>query len=173
MKINTMSEIRLDKVVINIGIGMNENAIENAKLLIKKLTNHDAGTTLSKRRDPELKLRKGQKIGAVATLRGPVALDLLKRTLDANNNTINSSSIARNSLNFGVKEYIYLSGVKYDPKIGILGMNINAAFSRGGKRVELRRRKPGVIKKSHREIGRDELLEYLKKELNVKLTEGS
>ncbi len=170
---NSMSDIRLEKVVINIGIGMNEDMLENAKLLIKKLTNHDAGATLSKRRDPELKLRKGQKIGAVATLRGPGALELLKKTLDANNNIIGRSSIARNSLNFGVKEYIYLSGVKYDPKIGILGMNINAAFSRKGRRVEQRRRKPGSIKKSHKEIKSEELLAYLMKELNVKISEGS
>ena len=67
---NIMRSIYLDKVVINIGTGSSsEDAADNARLLIKKLTNHEAGYTFSKRRDPELKLRKGQKIGAVATLR--------------------------------------------------------------------------------------------------------
>ncbi len=166
---NKMREIFLDKVVVNIGIGQNESQVENAKALIKKLTGKEAGIALSKRRDPELKLRKGQAIGALATLRKKEASEMLKKALEANNSTISARAIANNSLNFGVKEYIYISGVKYDPKIGILGMNINASFARPGRRVELRRRRSSRIGKRHREITREELAEYLQSHYNVKI----
>ena len=39
---NPMQSIHLDKVVVNIGVGQNENLYDNAKALIKKLTNHEA-----------------------------------------------------------------------------------------------------------------------------------
>ena len=165
---NPMQQVFLEKVVINIGIGQNDNLVENAKALIKKLTNHNAGTAVSKRRDPELKLRKGQAIGAVSTLRKQEAFDLLKRALDANNNVLGKNAIANNSVNFGVKEYIYFTGVKYDPKIGILGMNINAAFRRKGARTGLRKRKSGTPGKKHSRITREEILKYL--ESNFKVT---
>lgn len=170
MEGNKMRSIYLDKVVINIGTGASsEDAADNARALIKKLTNHEAGYAFSKKRDPELKLRQGQKIGAVATLRKEDAYSLLKRALDANNSQLGENAISRNSVNFGVKEYIYFAGVKYDPKIGILGMNINAAFARKGKRVETRRRKRGSVAVRHRDISRDEILAYLEKNFNIKL----
>ncbi len=166
-----MRQIFLDKVVINIGVGQNENLVENAKALIKKLTNHNAGTTVSKRRDPELKLRKGQEIGAVSTLRKKEAYDFLKRALDANSNIITKTAVAGNSLNFGIKEYIYFTGVKYDPKIGILGMNVNAAFARKGARVAHRKRKAGTPDKRHSWITKEEIMQYLQKNFAVKLQE--
>lgn len=164
-----MRSIYLDKVVINIGTGSSsEDAADNARALIKKLTNHEAGYAFSRKRDPELKLRKGQKIGAVVTLRKHDAFDFLKRALDANNNQLSDRAVSNNSVNFGVKEYIYFTGVKYDPKIGILGMNVNAAFARKGKRVELRKRKRSDVAKRHREIKKEEIMGYLEKNFNIK-----
>lgn len=169
MQVNAMKSIHLDKVIINIGIGSNENNIENAKALIKKLTNHNSGSSTARKRNPEFKLRKGQIIGAVSTLRKEEAYNMLKRALDANNNTINSKAIGNNSLNFGVKEYIYFTGVKYDPKIGILGLNVNAAFARKGKRVERRRRRAGSVAERHGRVAREEIEEYLKRNFNVSI----
>ena len=168
---NPMQQIFLDKVVINIGVGQNENLVENAKALIKKLTAHEAGTTVSKRRDPELKLRKGQLIGAVSTLRKKEAHDFLKRALDANSNVISRGAIAGNSLNFGTKEYIYFTGVKYDPKIGILGMNVNAAFARKGARVARRKRKAGTPGTRHSRIRREDIMKYLEDKFKAKMEE--
>ncbi len=168
---NPMRTVYLEKVVINMGVGLNENMVDNAKALIKKLTNHNAGTTVSKRRDPELKLKKGQKIGAVSTIRGKEAFEFLKRALDANNNVLGKNAIANNSLNFGVKEYIYFAGVKYDPKIGIMGLNVNAAFARKGARISNRKRKTSRPSLKHSKITREEISAYLKNNLNITLQE--
>ena len=55
------------------------------------------------------------------------------------------------------------------PKIGILGMNINAAFARKGKRVETRKRMRRKVPVRHRDIKKEEILDYLQKHFNVKI----
>ncbi len=168
-KENPMREIRLEKLVVNIGIGDKEDTYSGARALLEKLTGRSAVATTAKRREPELKIRKGQVIGAMVTLRGDDAYSLLKRALEANNNTVQENAIANNSLNFGISEYIYFSGVKYDPKIGMLGMNINAAFGRRGKRVELRRRKASRVGVWHRNIPKEELQGFIETRFGAKI----
>lgn len=168
---NPMQNIYLGKLVVNIGIGASEEKLDSAKSLLKKLTGREAAYTKAKKRFPEFGIRKGQTIGAVVTLRGKQAADFFKSALDANNNVIFPDSIANNSVNFGIKEYIYFSGVKYDPKIGMLGLNINASFSRKGARVANRKRKGSRMGKKHGSIGKEELLDYIEKNFGAKLGE--
>ena len=168
---NPMQSIRLDKLVVNIGIGSTETKIDNARALLKKLTGRNAAHTTAKKRFPEFGIRKGQIIGAVVTLRSKQAEDFLKNALDANNNTIGRNSIANNSVNFGIKEYIEFSGIKYDPKIGMLGLNVNASFSRPGVRVENRKRKSSSVGAKHRRITKEELRAYLEKNFGAKIAE--
>ncbi len=163
-----MREVRLNKVTVNIGIGDNEDRFQNAKALLEKLTGRIAVATKSKHREPELKIRKGQIIGAMVTLRNKEASELLRRALDANNNTVYESSVANNSVNFGVSEYIYFSGVKYDPKIGMLGLNVNGSFGRMGKRVETRKRGASRVSRSHRDVSREEIMNYMQSKYGVK-----
>ena len=166
---DSMRDIFISKVIVNIGIGSNEQLLPNVKALLKKLTGREGTATHSKKRDPSLKVRKGQIIGAMVTLRKTEALDVLKRTLDANESKIKPSAIANNSLNFGIKEYIDISGMKYDPKIGMFGMNVNASFARKGARVELRKRKRTKADVRHKRITNSEIAEYMKKNFNVSL----
>ncbi len=168
---NSMRDIRLEKLVVNMGIGANEEKLDNARALLKKLTGREAAYTKAKKRFPEFGIKKGQIIGAVVTLRDSAASEFLKNALDANNNTVYTDSIAGNSLNFGIKEYIYFSGVKYDPKIGMLGINVNASFSRRGLRVETRRRKNSRVGSEHRNIPREALQAYLEKSFGIKIAE--
>lgn len=164
---NPMQGIYLDKVVVNIGIGDNENLFQNAKLLLEKLTGHKPIAARSRTRQPELRLRRGQIIGAFVTLRNEDAKGMLKRALDANDSIISERGIAGNSFSFGVKEYIYFPGVKYDPKIGMLGLNVNASFRRKGKRVETRKRRRSKVAVAHREIQGATILDYLKQNFKV------
>ncbi len=168
---NPMQSIFIDKVVLNIGIGSNEDLYQNAKMLLEKLTNRQPVQTRSKRRVPELKIRRGQVIGAMVTLRNQDAHDILKRAIEANDELLKSSSISNNSLSFGVKEYIYFSGVKYDPKIGMLGLNVNASFTRKGRRIETRKRKQSRAGASHKKIANEEIAAYLASKYNAKIGE--
>ncbi len=169
---NPMQEIKLDKVVLNMGIGPNEDRYDNAKALLKKLTGREPAFTKAKKRFPEFGIKKGQVIGTVVTLRSKRAADFLRSALDANNNVLPRGAIANNSVNFGVKEYIYFSGIKYDPKIGMLGLNINVSFARKGLRVALRKKKNGRVGKRQRVIAKEELKQYMEKNFGAKIAEG-
>ena len=168
---NPMTGIRLDKVVLNIGIGSNDNNLVPAKLLLKKLTGMEAAPTLSKRRDPSLKVRKGQIIGAKVSLRGEKAKEILTKLLDANDSLVKGSSITVNTFNFGIKEYIDISGVKYDSKIGMMGLHVNASFARPGKRVQERKKGRSKVGVRHNSVSKEEILDYLKDNFKAKVAE--
>ncbi len=169
MEKNPNTNIMLEKVVINIGIGQNEQLFDNAKTLLKRLTGHDAAPAKAKTRDPSLKIRKGQIIGAYVTLRKADAESMLAKAIDAVGK-LKESNIKENTLSFGIREYIDFSGVKYDPKIGMFGMNVNAVFSRKGKRVQERKRKRSSMGKEHAVVKREEIIEYLKNKFNANIS---
>jgi large subunit ribosomal protein L5 len=164
-----MRKVRINKLVINIGTSSDEQLRANAKRLIEMLTGRKPVDEVARHRIPPFKITKGQKIGAYVTVRGNDAIGLAKRLLDAVDDTVKRSSITNNSVSFGVKEYIDISGAKYDPKIGMLGMNVNLSFSRSGLRVAQRKRAAAEVPKSHRVIPVDEIAEYMEKDLGVKV----
>ncbi len=164
---NPMQDIKLFKVVLDIGIGSHEQQYDNAKSLLKKLTGMEATQATAKKRDPSLDLKKGQIIGAVVTLRNSAAEEILKKALDAKDNKLSERCINDNTLSFGIKEYIDFAGVKYDPKIGMLGMHVNASFNRKGARVAARKRTRSAIGAAHKKVAKAEIIEYLKAKFNT------
>ncbi len=168
---NIMRDLRLNKLVINIGTGSDENLQLNAKRLIEAITGRKPANEISRTRNPSFKIAKGQKIGAFVTIRGEHAKKLAVKLFDAVDNKIKESSITSNSLSFGIAEYIDISGVKYDPKIGMLGMNVNLSFRRSGLRVALRKRRNSKVPSKHRSVSREEIIDYIKKEFNVSIVE--
>jgi large subunit ribosomal protein L5 len=162
-----MRDIRITKVVLNIGSGDDKNRQENAKKLLETVSGAKPTDAISKRRLPEFKIAKGQKIGTFVTLRGEPAVKVLNRLLDAVDYKVQEKAITDNSLSFGIKEYIDINGIKYDPKIGMLGMNVNVSFKRKGARVEQRKIKRASVPARHKIIQREELKEYLKNVFKV------
>ncbi len=168
-----MREIVMDKVVVNIGTGSDVNAYENAKKLLTTLTESKPAAAKAKRRIPTFKIGKGTKIGVFVTIRGKRANELARRLFKTVDNVIGTRAISGNSVNFGIKEYIDIPGLKYDPTIGIIGMNVNVSFRRRGARVGLRKRRNAPVGKKHMLINRDEIKEHLKKEFGVGISTGA
>jgi len=71
------------------------------------------------------------------------------------------------NFSLGIREHINLSGVKYDPEIGIYGMDVCVGLERPGYRV-LRKKHPSAIGKQHR-IKPAEAEEWVKKNFNVQV----
>ncbi|MGD0511466.1 MAG: 50S ribosomal protein L5 [Candidatus Micrarchaeaceae archaeon] len=168
---NSMRKIKISKVVINIGTGSDEQMQSNAKRLIEIITGRKAANELSRTRNPAFKIAKGQKIGAFVTVRGTDARSLIVRLFEAIDNKIKYESVTNNSLSFGIPEYIDISGVKYDSKVGMLGMNVNVSFMRNGMRVSKRKLRQSRVHKTHRTITPDEIMDYIKNEFNVRQVE--
>jgi large subunit ribosomal protein L5 len=165
---NPMQNIRINKVVINIGTGSDEQLHLNAKRLIETLTGRKPADEISRTRNPSFKIAKGQKIGAFVTVRGDDARKLAARLFEAVDNKVKPESVTNNSLSFGIAEYIDISGIKYDPKVGMLGMNVNVSFKRSGLRVALKKIKQSRISKRHRTIPRNEIIDYIGREFGVR-----
>ncbi|MDE1856916.1 MAG: 50S ribosomal protein L5 [Candidatus Micrarchaeota archaeon] len=164
---NKMREVRLEKLVVNIGSGSEQGPQENARKLLTLITGRNPANEISRTRNPSFHIAKGQKIGAYVTVRGDEAKKLLARLLGAVSNRIKESSITDNSVSFGIREYIDINGVKYDPKIGMLGMNVNMSFGRPGRRISLRKRARGRVSDGHRIVTKEEIKEYLKHNFKV------
>ena len=164
-----MRRIFIDKVVINIGTGSEPQPQANAKRLLEIISGEKPADEISRKRNPAFKISQGQKIGAFVTLRRQKAIDIAKRLLEAADNRVKERSITNNSLSFGINEYIDISGVKYDPKIGMLGMNVSVSFKRPGMRVGTRKRRRAYVHKSHSVIKPEEIKDFLVKQFNVNI----
>jgi len=172
---NVMRDIILEKVVINIGTGNDTNAQSNAKKLLTSLTGKKSTNTVSKRRIPAFKITTGTHIGAFITIRGKPAKSLSERLFKTVDNQIQIKAISGNTVNFGIKEYIDIPDLKYDPTVGVIGMNVNISFKRKGMRVQTRKRACSKVKKRHRLINREDIITHLKEKEGVKIisTEGA
>lgn len=166
---NPMRKIFIEKVTLNIGVGQAGIALENAKSLLEKITGKKPVETIAKVRNPVFKIKKGDPIGAKVTLRKKDAVEILKKSLKAKKNKLNRKMFDKfGNLSFGVSEYIDYPGIKYDPKLGMIGFDVCVTLSRPGKRVQLRKRKRSKIGNSHK-ISPEEAIEFMQKEFGIEI----
>ena len=148
---NPMRSVVVDKVTLNIGVGKAGQELENAKELLETLSGAKAVPTHAKIRNPVFRIKKGDIICTKATLRGPSAIEFVKKALKVKQFTLPSRSFDKEgNFSFGVPEYIEFPGAKYDPKIGMLGFDVCVTLRRRGFRVHKRRHARSKIGHKHR-----------------------
>jgi len=161
-----MKQISLEKVVINIGVGKSGEPLERAKNALEELTSRKPTQCGAKNNVRDFGIHKGEPIGAMVTLRRQNALDLLKRILLAKSNSFKKSSIDNNgNLSIGIKEHIDIPGIKYNPDIGIFGMDVCISLKRTGYRIS-KKRHPDKIGKNHR-ITKEESINFFQQNFGV------
>ena len=164
---NIMKEIRMEKVVLNMGLGKSGDAIEIAKKALGQISGKKVNERPAKKAIRDWGVRKGEPIGASVTIRGNDGKELLKRLLEAKGNKINGRSFDKmGNLSFGILEHIDIPGIKYDPKIGILGLNISVRLVRPGFSIAARSKHKASVGKHHK-ITPEEAKEYLTKEFGA------
>ncbi|WP_458747205.1 50S ribosomal protein L5 [Candidatus Nitrosocosmicus sp. T] len=167
-KINPMKEIQVSKVVINIGVGKSGDPVEKAKNALSELTGKTPSVRGAKKSVRDFGIHKGEPIGAMVTLRRTDATNFLRRVIESKRNVIKNSSFDNNgNISFGIHEHIDIPGTKYNPDIGIFGMDVCAALTRPGYRIS-KRRNPSRIGKSHK-ITKDESIEFFKAQFGVEV----
>lgn len=156
-KSNPMLIPRVAKVVINISVGGNSERLEKAVKLLNQLTGLEPSIRRARKTIREFGISRRQPIAAITTLRGSAAYEFLKKALIAVNNTLKEDSFdGYGNISFGIKEHLLLPGVRYDPDIGIFGMDISVVVERAGYRVLRRRRcRAESIPRKHR-VSREE-----------------
>jgi large subunit ribosomal protein L5 len=166
MEENPMREIRIEKVTLNIGCGGDLQKIERGKKLLELLSGEKPTVTKSKRRST-FGIAKGKPVGVKVTLRKKDAEEFFKKVLLAVDKKIKMSQFDKDgNLNIGIKEYIDLPNVKYQPSIGILGFDVAVTFERPGYRVKRRKVKKGKISKEHK-INKEDVIKFLEEKFGV------
>jgi large subunit ribosomal protein L5 len=164
---NPMRVARIEKLVLNIGCGT-KLSLDVAKGLLERITGRKVVITQSHTRST-FGIPKGKAIGAKVTIREGAA-ELLKRLLEAREGKLPPSSFDKTgNVNFGVREYIDVPGVEYDPKIGMIGFDVCITLERPGYRVK-RKRIAHRVGKTHALTAPD-AMEFMKANFGVKIEE--
>jgi large subunit ribosomal protein L5 len=76
------------------------------------------------------------------------------------------------NFSFGVEEHTDFPGMKYDPDIGIFGMDVSVALKRPGYRVARRRVARAKIASRHR-VTRDDAVVHVQNKYGVDIMEAT
>lgn len=164
-----MKRIGVDKIVINIGVGKSGEPIEKAKKALLELTGQQPAVRGAKKTVRDFGIHKGEPIGTIVTLRREPALEFLRRVIAAKRNVLKASSFDNyGNISLGIHEHIDIPGTKYNPEIGIFGMDINVVLSRPGYRIAKKSRKNAQIGRTHR-INKEEAIDFFKQEFGAEV----
>ena len=131
---NVMEVPKLDKIVINMGVG---EAKDNAKLLesavkdLETITGQKAVLTRAKKSIANFKIREGLAIGCKVTLRGERMYEFLDRLVNLalprvrDFRGVNPNSFdGRGNYSLGIKEQLIFPEIEYDKVDKVRGMDI-------------------------------------------------
>ena len=132
---NPMQTPRVDKVVVNIGLGeaiLNAKAIDAAVRDLATITGQKAIVTRAKRSIAQFRLRTGMPIGAKVTLRGQRMYDFLERTMNLALPRIRDfrgiptrSFDGRGNFSLGLREQLVYPEIDYDSIDRIRGLEVS------------------------------------------------
>ena len=149
-KPNPMRQPRVEKVTLNIGVGQGGEKLEKAVTLLNQITGEQVIKTKTMKRIPAFGVRPKLLLGAKVTVRGQAAEALLDRALQAVDRQLKESNFDQTgNLSFGVRDYSDLPGMKYDPQLGVFGMDVCVTIGRPGYRVKRRGTKRARVGNRH------------------------
>jgi len=168
---DVMRQPRIAKVVVNIGVGEAGERLNKAQKVLTMVTKQKPVVTTARITNRDLGVREGMPIGCKVTMRGETAEGFLRKALAIREGRVAVYSFDKEgNLSFGISDYTDFEGMKYDPTIGIFGMDVNVVFMRPGFRVARRRIMTRKIPKEHR-MTRDEAIGFMKEQFNVEVVE--
>jgi len=136
---NVMEVPKLEKIVVNMGVGEAANDSKVLDMAVKDLetiTGQKAQIRLAKKSISNFKLREGMKIGAKVTLRGRNMYEFLDRLISVALPRVrdfrgipDKSFDGRGNYTLGIKEQIIFSEIDVDKVNRIIGMDITMVTS--------------------------------------------
>lgn len=168
---NPMRQIQIEKITLNIGAGREQSKLDKGLKLIKSISGTDPVKTTTSKRIAVWGLRPGLPIGCKVTLRGKKAKELIARLIKAKESSLSKKQFDnQGNIAFGIAEYIDIPDAKYDPEIGIIGLQVCITLQRPGFRVKRRKLFKRSIRQNHM-ITQDEAISFMKQEFSIKIKE--
>jgi large subunit ribosomal protein L5 len=166
---NPMTQPRIAKVTVNIGVGEGGEKMEKAEKVLSKLTGRKPVRTLGKINNRELGVRPGDPIGVKVTLRGEAADSFVRRALFTRKSKVYDYSFDnQGNLQFGISDYTSFEGERYDPEVGVFGMDVCITLEKPGFRVKHRRVMATRVPPEHR-VTREEAMAFLSQKFDIEV----
>jgi len=131
---NVMEVPRLQKLVVNIGLGealQNPKALDSAASDIAAITGQKPVITRAKRSIANFKIREGNPIGLMVTVRGDRMWELMDRMVNSAlprirdfHGVSNKAFDGRGSYSLGIREQLIFPEIEYDKVDRIRGLQI-------------------------------------------------
>ena len=154
--------------MINIGVGKSGEPLEKAKHALEELTGKKPSVRGARKSVRDFGIHKGEPIGTMVTLRRESAVKFLKSVLEAKGNTMKAASFDEHgNISIGIHEHIDIPGTRYNPEIGIFGMDVSVTLTRPGYRIA-KKRENSKIGKKHR-ITKQEAIEFFQQQYGAEL----
>mmetsp|Transcript_532 Transcript_532/g.1261 ORF Transcript_532/g.1261 Transcript_532/m.1261 type:complete len:188 (-) Transcript_532:3106-3669(-) len=137
---NPGREVKISKVVLNCCVGESNDRLTKAARVLEQLSGQSPIFSKSRLTIRSWGIRRNEKISCHVTLRGKKAEELLERGLKVKEFELKNKNFSNTgNFGFGINEHIDL-GIKYDPSVGIYGMDFYIILERSGGKVWKKKR---------------------------------